>query len=364
METVSFFCAMDFSKIKVVELASVLAGPAVGTFFAELGAEVIKVENKHTRGDVTRGWKVKGEEDRSVSAYYASVNHSKKSILADFNNPEDLEKIQAEIQSATFVISNFKAGSATKFGLDFASLCTLNPRIISGEITGYPHSDRPAFDVVLQAETGFLSMSGTAAGELVKMPVALIDVLAAHQLKEGLLLAYLQQLSDGEAKRVTVSLYESALASLMNQGANYLMANHIPQPMGTRHPNIAPYGDLVTTKDGVKLVLAVGAETHFKKLCEVLDIADAKTLDMFQSNAQRILHRDELMHMLQDYFVRFSADTLLPKINGAGIPYGLVKNMEEVFRNPEARAGIIETTEEGESTKRYRHNVFKISSGV
>jgi crotonobetainyl-CoA:carnitine CoA-transferase CaiB-like acyl-CoA transferase len=355
---------MDFSKIKVVELASVLAGPAVGTFFAELGAEVIKIENKRSNGDVTRGWKLKGEEDRSVSAYYASVNHSKNSIIADFNNPEDLEKIKAKIRTATFVISNFKVGSATKFGLDFTSLCALNPSIISGEITGYPNSDRAAFDVVLQAETGFLSMSGTAAGELVKMPVALIDVLAAHQLKEGLLLAYLQQLSDGKAKRVQVSLYESALASLMNQGSNFLMANHIPKPMGTGHPNIAPYGDLVTTKDRVKLVLAVGAEIHFTKLCKVLGLIAAENLEKFESNAQRVMYREDLMQILRDAFSRFSAAEILPAMNQAGIPYGLVKNMEEVFRNSEARAGIIETTEEGELTKRYRHNVFKISSGA
>ncbi len=362
LETISFFCEMDFSKIKVVELASVLAGPAVGTFFAELGAEVIKFENKRTSGDVTRGWQVKGEESGSISAYYASVNHSKRTSLVDFTNREELALIKEEIRTADIVISNFKKGSALKFGLDFDSLCQLNSTIISGEINGYPQNSRPAFDVVLQAETGFLSMSGTAAGELVKMPVALIDVLAAHQLKEGLLVAYLQQSSDGKSKRVRVSLYEAALASLVNQSANYLMAQHIPKPMGTGHPNIAPYGDLVRTSDNVKVVLAAGAEDHFKKLCSVLNIADVAERNMFKSNTQRVLHRNELINLLKEAFSRFTSDKILPEMDKLGIPYGVVKNMAEVFENPIAQAGVIESIEEGQLTRRYKHNVFTISS--
>jgi len=350
---------MDWSTIKVVELASVLAGPAVGTFFAELGAQVIKVENSRTGGDVTRGWKLSNEDrSKQTSAYFASVNHHKKYEFLDLSKPEDVEKVYDHIRTAHIVISNFKASSAHKLGMSFEQLKLVNPKVILGEITGYPSGNRPAFDVVLQAETGFLSMSGSNSEHLAKMPVALIDVLAAHQLKEGILVAMLEQTMDQQPKLVQVSLYEAAIASLANQASNYLMAGHIPTPIGTQHPNIAPYGDLVSSSDGSKLVLAVGTENHFVHLCKALQLDHLITNDRYSSNTNRVIHRTALMGSIQE---RFTIQALSELLNTYQVPFGIVKNLHEVFQEVDAQSLVITSEEQGELTKRVKHNVFKIS---
>ena len=184
-----------FEGIKVIELASVLAGPDVGTFFSELGAKVYKIENKLSGGDVTRKWKSKYEDSNSsVSAYFSSVNYNKKYLFCDFNDESELLKVKNLIKEADIVIANFKKGSAEKFGLDYNSLKEINPHLIYGNISGYgSKSSRAAYDVVLQAETGFMSINGEPNSKPLKMPVALIDVLAAHQLKEGILVALLNK---------------------------------------------------------------------------------------------------------------------------------------------------------------------------
>ena len=199
-------------NLKVVELASILAGPAVGTFFAELGAQVLKVENKKTAGDITRSWKVAGENPvAAVSAYYASANWGKEVIFADLSNPTEREEIYGHIAEADIVIANFKAGADKKLGMDYDTIRKLNPSIIYAHITGYGENNpRPAFDALLQAETGYMSMNGTADSGPLKMPVAMIDILAAHQLKEGILLALLHRSQSEEGAYVGISLYDAA----------------------------------------------------------------------------------------------------------------------------------------------------------
>ena len=260
--------------IKVVELASVLAGPAVGMFFAELGAEVIKIENKTTGGDVTRSWKLPSEDPAApASAYYASVNWGKTVWMCDLQHAEDRDRVLQAIDQADVVISNFRPDAAQKLGMSYPQLSARNPRLLFGQITGFGDDDPlPAFDVVLQAEAGFLYMSGHPGGAPAKMPVALIDLLAAHQLKEGLLLALLERSQTGKGSKVSVSLYHAALASLANQATNWLIAGKIPQRMGTLHPNIAPYGELFACKDGGQIVLAVGNDRQFQQLCKTLKL--------------------------------------------------------------------------------------------
>jgi crotonobetainyl-CoA:carnitine CoA-transferase CaiB-like acyl-CoA transferase len=182
-----------FNKFTVIELASVLAGPSVGTFFAELGARVIKVENPTTGGDMTRHWFSRSEPNSGTSAYFSSVNYKKEYLQRDLNKKEHQDEIHELIKDADIVLSNFKESTAKKFSVDFESLKKINPNVILGVITGFPNTSRPAFDVVLQAETGFLSMTGSDHEHLAKMPVAMVDVLAAHQLKEGLLIALLKR---------------------------------------------------------------------------------------------------------------------------------------------------------------------------
>jgi len=185
-----------FKDLKVVELANVLAGPAVGTFFSELGAEVIKIENKLTNGDVTRSWKLPAENKNSLtSAYYASVNYNKQSIFVDLTNEEEKQKVYDLISNADIVISNYKPGDDVKLGMDYNSLKKINPTIILAHLSGFgEHVHRTAYDLILQAETGFMYMNGTHQSGPLKMPVALIDILAAHQMKEAVLMAIIKKI--------------------------------------------------------------------------------------------------------------------------------------------------------------------------
>ncbi|MEL6275011.1 MAG: CoA transferase [Bacteroidota bacterium] len=228
--------------LTVIELASVLAGPAVGQFFAELGAKVIKIENATVGGDVTRQWKVRGESaDKVDSAYYRCVNYGKEVRFLDLKETAAQQEVHHLVRDADLVISNFKEAQGRRLKVDVQTLGQLNPKLIYAQLHAFgAKDDRPAYDIVLQAEAGFLAMTGTKNGELCRMPVALIDLLAAHQLKEGILLALIQRYKTGQGALVTTSLYASALASLANQATNYLIADFIPQPQGTEHPNSAP----------------------------------------------------------------------------------------------------------------------------
>ena len=351
-----------FSELKVVELASVLAGPAVGRFFSELGATVTKIENARTGGDVTRRWKLPGEETPpDLSAYYCSVNWRKTSLLLDLHDAADRQRVFELIAEADILIGNFRATAARKLGLHYEQLREAYPRLIYGWITGYGMEDtRPAFDVVLQAETGFLHMTGEPGRPPVKMPVALIDLLAAHQLKEGILTALWQRERNGKGNLIHVSLYDAAIASLANQATNYLMADYVPQPRGTQHPNIAPYGDLVYSVEGKPLVLAVGTEAHFVGLCTALDIADLAREARFATNAQRVIHRQELLDRLRKITVQRTVKELTQLLDEHDVPFGEINDLATVFTNPSARRLVAtEELKNGAMAKSVRTTVFE-----
>lgn len=353
-----------FSGLKVVEFSSVLAGPAVGMFFAELGAEVIKIENKTTGGDVTRGWKHPSESPESpISAYWCSVNWGKKHLFLDLNDPQDRQQAIDLALAADVVISNFKPSSASRMGVDAASLRARNPRLIYAQLSSFadPEDEGPAFDAVLQAEAGFLYMNGESDGPPVKMPVALIDILAAHQLKEAILLALLQRDRTGEGATVSTSLMESALASLANQASNYLMNGHVPQRMGTRHPNIAPYGDMFTCSDGQMLLLAVGTERQFRQLCNCLELNDLPKQEAFADNRARVQNREKLNALLAMALSCQTLDHWISFFKTNGVPAARIRDMHAVFDLPEAQAMILnETTPEGIPTRRVKTVAFEI----
>ncbi len=332
-----------FQGIKVLELSSVLAGPAVGQFFAELGAEVIKVENKLTNGDITRRWKLPSEPvDAAESAYYCSVNWGKKVYFLDLRQVPDREQVYGWISEVDVVISNYKLASAKKMGLDYDTLKAKNPKLIYAQLTAFGSaSSRTAFDVVLQAEAGFLYMSGEPNRPPVKMPVALIDLLAAHQLKEGILLALIKRMQTGKGSYVTTSLLASALSSLANQATNWLMGGHIPQPLGSQHPNIAPYGDIFYTSDQKPLVLAVGTEKQFVALCRCLYLDQLLEDIRFNQNVQRVRNREALNVIIQEAIKKEDRDALMEKFHENGVPAGSIRNMEEVFQVPQAQAMIL-----------------------
>jgi len=353
----------NLSHLKVVEIASVLAGPSVGMFFAELGASVLKVENKKTGGDVTRSWKLPSEDvDAPISAYYCSVNWNKEAILIDFTDPDEFEGLIQKIKEADILIANFKKGDAEKFGLDYPKMRAVNPNLIYGEITGFgPDSDRVAYDLILQAESGFMSMNGTPESGPVKMPVALIDVLAGHQLRAGIMMALYERdaMKKGGA-HVQVSLYDAAVGALANQATNWLMAQHIPVRMGSQHPNIAPYGELFQTKDGKTITFAIGSNRQFKNLCKTLESPSIAEDPRFRSNANRVTNRAALKEILEGLVIKFEKKNLLETLHALFVPVAEIKDLKAVFETPAARELVLEEEREGMNTKRVASTIFRI----
>jgi crotonobetainyl-CoA:carnitine CoA-transferase CaiB-like acyl-CoA transferase len=333
------------NDLKVLELASVLAGPSVGQFFAELGAEVIKIENLKTGGDVTRTWKGAGEQTDDRSAYFCSVNWGKKSVAVDLSTAEGKAFVQKLAAKSDIVIASYKSGDAEKLGVSYDQLKTNNQKLIYGQITGYgPDNDRVGYDAVIQAESGFIDLNGEKSGTPTKMPVALVDVLAGHHLKEGLLLALLKRERTGEGSFVEVSLIQAAIASLTNQATNWLVAGKPPSRQGSAHPNIAPYGESFLTKDGKRILLAVGNDRQFFDLLHVLNINPVTFEQKFSTNHRRVENREELGRVLAGQIIQLNAGELLLKIHAYKIPAGIIQNVKEAFDMPEAKELLMENS--------------------
>lgn len=326
-----------FKELKVLELASVLAGPSVGQFFAELGATVIKVENSLTGGDVTRSWKGAGEQTDDRSAYFCAVNWGKKSVALDLTSAEGKKIIQQLAAKSDIVIASYKPGDAEKLGVSYEQLITNNEKLIYGQITGYGSDDpRVGYDAVIQAESGFMFMNGEPGGSSLKMPVALIDILAGHQLKEALLIAMLKREKTGEGSMVEVSLLQTAIASLANQATNFLIAGKIPQKQGSIHPNIAPYGEVFKTQDDKELLLAVGNDKQFKDLCTVLKNPQLALDEKYKSNELRVYNRASLDRELGILIKEQPSEELLPHLQQSKIPAGIIQNVSQALETKQA----------------------------
>lgn len=347
-----------FQGLKVLELAGVLAGPAVGQFFAELGADVVKIESRQG-GDVTRSWKLPVESpDETVSAYFSSVNWGKRSISLDLHDQQDLKLLNRLLGVADVVLMSFRPGAANSIGLDSEAVQHRFPKLVIGEIRGYPEPDsRVGYDALLQAESGFMYLNREPGQVPVKMPVALIDLLAAHQLKEGLLVALWNKLKTGKGAVVSVSLLEAALASLANQATNFLVAGHDPEPMGSSHPNIAPYGTLFLTSDNRYVVPAVGNDRQFTDFLEVLGLMELKDQQKFTNNSGRVRNRQELNEVLARAILTFKADDLLKACKQKSVPLGMVKRVGEAFTDHSAQ-GVFHQSLFGIGL---RQSVFKIN---
>jgi len=346
-------------KLKIIDLSTVLAGPSVATFFAKLGSHVIKIENKNNP-DVTRSWFFQGEEKQDVSAYFSSINYKKEYRSLDLLNPIDYKSFLEEISNTDILISNFKQGDEEKLNVSDKVLRLINPTLIIGKIQGFSdESDRVAYDLILQAETGFMSINGTQESGPLKMPVALIDVLAAHHLKEGLLLALMDRTKNGTAKTVEVSLYDAAVCSLMNQASNYLMSGKIPERMGSLHPNIAPYGELFETKDGQLITFAIGSNLHFSKLCRFLELDLVINDIRFIDNQQRVIHRNELEKLLEEKVSLRTSEQIITALRAEKVPYGIIKNIDEVLSSDASKKMIKSEIINTKSTKRMSQIAFK-----
>ena len=331
-----------FEDLKIIELAGVLAGPSVGYFFSELGAEVIKIENPKTKGDVTRSWKLKTENPKDdTSAYFWSVNSGKQFMFLDLSVPSQTQKFYELIKKADVLITNFKAGDDIKLKVDFKTLSQINPKLIYASVNGFGFNNpRTAYDLILQAESGFMFMNGEPNSKPVKMPVALIDILAGHQLKEAILIALLNRHKTNTGCHVSVSLFDSAIASLANQATNWLIAKHLPKASGSLHPNIAPYGELFETKDMQTVTFAIGSNAQFKNLCELIQYSSLASNSKFANNQLRLQNRTELYHIIYNYIKQFNFKELYNLCLEKEIPIGKIRDLKEVFELPEAKAMI------------------------
>ncbi len=354
---------MELKDLIVVELASVLAGPAVGLFFAELGARVIKIENKKTNGDVTRSWKLSKEDPKDeFSAYYHSINWGKEKLMIDLQDPTDYDVVIELISTADIVISNFKGDSALKLKMDYDTLKTHKPDLIYASVSAYGHDNpAPGFDAMIQAETGWVHMTGEPNGAPVKMPVALIDILAAHQLKQGVLVALLKKQSSGKGSHVSISLYDASVAALTNQASNWLNANHLPQRMGTQHPNIAPYGDVFYTKDNIGIMLGTGTQKQFENLCHCLSLPQLIYDERFLTNSMRLSNRKELNVYLSEAFKERNFENLERECKANGVTMARINNLEDVFSQEAAKRLVQEETlENGNVVRSVRTAVFRV----
>ena len=339
-----------FEGLKVIELSTVLAGPAVGMFFAELGADVLKIESNV--GDVTRQWKLINEDPNdSTSAYFHSVNYNKRYTNLNLSEKSDYASFTEELKSADIVISNFKPISAKRLAVDYAHVSQINPEIIYAELLAFDtDSERLGYDIVMQAETGFLSMCGTQDGRLCKLPVALIDLIAAHQLKEAILIALLQRTKTKKGKHIQVSLFDAGLTALANQASNYLNAEHIAKPIGTEHPNIAPYGEIYTSQDDQKFIIAVASDIQFQQLKKTFKLN--LDTEQYGSSQLRVKHRKSLFEILQNTFCNYTLTDLAQLFESQAIPYGKIHDMKTAMHIAQERGLILEDGESEKTSKR------------
>lgn len=352
-----------FRQLKVIDLSTVLAGPSVGSFFAELGASVIKIENPN-RPDVTRSWKLPSEDKNSpISAYFSSINYKKDYSSLDLRKKKDLLELYELVKTADIVLMNFKRGDQKKLNITDEILRLFNPQLIIGKISGFGNeSDRVAYDLILQAESGIMSMNGEKESNPTKMPIAFIDVLAAHHLKEGILIELIKKSQNENyiGKTISVSLYDAAICSLVNQASNYLMEKHVPKRIGSLHPNIAPYGELFKTSDYKTITFAIGSNKHFEYLCKFLKMANLSKEDRFSSTQNRVKNRAELFQLLQNEIQKYPCEEILTYMHDNFVPCGEIKDLDSVFKTEESQRLVRTEMIENQMTKRVTGIAFQV----
>ena len=333
-----------FEGIRVLELASVLAGPLAGSFFAEGGASVIKVEHPEL-GDITRSWKSGNEDPKDeLSAYYAAANTYKNVQRVDLKTQEGQDWLVEELGGCDILLQNFKEKDLVKFNLVPSEIAKKFPQLIHIRLLGFASQpERLAYDVVVQAETGFMHMNGAENGEATKMPVAMMDILASHQIRSAALSGLYAREKGNCGWFAEVSLELSGISALANQATNYLMNESVPQRQGSLHPNIAPYGEQLHLEGG-SIVLAVGSDSQFTALCNILGSSKLATDERFCDNQVRVKNRSLLIKELQNLAKAHSRNSLLNSFHSKGVPAGAIKDLQEVFaaETPGANAVIQE----------------------
>jgi crotonobetainyl-CoA:carnitine CoA-transferase CaiB-like acyl-CoA transferase len=334
--------------VRVLELSRVLAGPWAAQTLADLGASVIKVEKPGT-GDDTRTYAPPYAANRDgshsgESAYFLSTNRGKRSVTIDFIHPEGQKLVQALAAKSDVAIENFKVGGLAKYGLDYPSLQPLNPGLIYCSITGFgqtgPYRHKPGYDFMIQGIGGLMSITGEPdqrpGGGPMKVGVAVADIFTGLYAAIAILGALAHRDRTGTGQHIDLALLDTQVAVLANQAMNYLVTGVAPQRLGNAHPNIVPY-QVFAASDG-HIIVAVGNETQFARMCEVIGRPDLASDARFATNASRVHNREELIAILQGIFVTRTMRDWLQALERAGVPCGPINTVAHVFADPQVQA--------------------------
>ena len=324
--------------LKVVELARILAGPWAGQIFADLGAEVIKIES--AAGDDTRQWGppfVAYADGSSDAAYFHAANRGKSSVVIDFATPAGQAQIKALIADADVLIENFKVGTLARYGLDYASLSVLNTRLVYCSITGFgqdgPYASRPGYDFIVQGMSGVMDLTGDPAGPPQKIGVAFADIMTGLYAVIAIQAALAARVTSGRGEHIDMALFDVMTGVLANQAQNYLVTGTSPRRLGNAHPNITPYA-VFPTSDGW-FILAVGNDGQFRKFCEAMGLNGLAQDARFTSNALRLEHRDVLTVLIGEATRLHPREELLVLLERAGVPAGPINSVADAFADPQ-----------------------------
>jgi crotonobetainyl-CoA:carnitine CoA-transferase CaiB-like acyl-CoA transferase len=323
--------------IRVLELARILAGPWAGQVLADLGAEVIKVESPE--GDDTRTWGPPFVENADgtpgSAAYFYAANRGKQSVVADFITEEGRALVRRLAAQSDVLIENFKVGGLRKYGLDYESLKADNPRLIYCSITGFgqdgPDAARAGYDFMIQGAGGYMSLTGAADGEPQKVGIA--DIVSGLYAAIAIEAALIHRANTGEGQFIDIALMDTMVGILANQAMNYLVGGRSPTRLGNAHPNIVPY-QVFPVADG-HVVVAVGNDGQYRRLCALLERPDLATDPRFAGNRDRVAHREALVPELAAAILRWPRDTFLAALAANGIPGGPINTVADVFADPQ-----------------------------
>jgi crotonobetainyl-CoA:carnitine CoA-transferase CaiB-like acyl-CoA transferase len=329
--------------LRVLELARILAGPWTGQILADLGADVVKVERPGS-GDDTRGWGppfVEAHDGGHLSAsYFHSCNRGKRSVTADLETEEGRALVKRLAAHADVVIENFKVGGLKRYGLDHASLRAASPRLICCSITGFgqdgPYAPRAGYDFIVQGLGGIMDLTGAPDGEPQKIGVAFADIFTGVYAATAILAALRRRGETGEGAHVDMALLDTQVGVLANQALGYLVSGVAPKRLGNAHPSIVPY-QVFEAADG-HLIVAVGNDTQFARLCAILGAPELAGDPRFVTNADRVRNRDALTPILSGIVRKTTRAALLDALEGAGVPVGPINTVADVFADPQVIA--------------------------
>lgn len=326
--------------LKVVELARILAGPWAGQTLSDLGAEVIKVEAPE--GDDTRRWGppfIERDGDRSA-AYFHGCNRGKSSVVADLKTEEGRALVRRLAAEADVLVENFKVGGLEKYGLDYASLAEVNPRLVYCSITGFgqdgPYASRAGYDYIIQGMSGMMSFTGEPDGQPMKVGVAVTDIFTGLYSVIAIQAALAQRARTGKGQHIDMALFDCAVAVTANQAMNFLATGEAPGRLGNAHPNLMPY-QVFPCSDGW-IIIATGNDGQYRRLCTLLGREALGTGTAYATNADRIARRDELTGILSELTESWTKAELLSACEAAGVPAGPINDMGEVFADPQVIA--------------------------